>query len=86
MRGIPARSQMALLRGDAERCVRRAVALVAGAPLDDLDDEAFAEHRRVELEELAGLVAVIEDVGGAQPVGQIGIQPETRLDVVIIVG
>ena len=82
----PRGSHMTLLRGDAERRVCRAVALVSAAALDDLDDEAFAEHRRVELEELAVLVAVVEDVAGAQPVGQIRIQPEARLDVVIVVG
>ena len=80
------RAQVALLGGDAERGVRGAVAAVAAAALDDLEEEALAEVRAVELEILAVLVAVVEDVQRPQPVGEVGVEAEARLDVVVVVG
>ena len=58
---------------------------VAAAPLDDLEDEALAEGGGVELEKFAVLVAVVEDVAAAQAVGEVRLQAEARLDVVVVV-
>src|SRR5690606_32414272 len=55
----------ALLGGDAELGVLGAVAFVAAAALDDLEEEALAEIAAVELEIFAGLVPVVKDGGGA---------------------
>jgi hypothetical protein len=55
---------VAPLRGDPEGRVRGALAAVAAAALDDLEEEALAEVRDVELEVFAVLVSVIKDVRG----------------------
>ena len=64
------------MRGDAEWRIGPAIARIGAAPLDDLEDEALAEGRRVELEELAAVIAVVEDLRRAQPVGQFGLEPD----------
>src|SRR5690606_9911200 len=75
------------LRGDAELGVRGAVASIAAAPLDDLEEEAFAEGAAVELEIFSAIgVAVVKDVVLPQPVGEAGVEPEPRLQIVIVVG
>src|SRR3546814_8369069 len=74
----------ALLGGDAEGGIRRAVAVIAAA-LDDLEEKAVAVIRAVDLEILARGIAVVEDVLGAQPVDEVGFETEAGLDVVVIV-
>ena len=77
---------MALLSGDPERRIGRAVALVSATPLDDLEDKAFAPVGRIELEILAMLVAVVENVFGAKAIRQFRLQAEACLHIVVIVG
>src|SRR3546814_10243632 len=71
-----------LLRGDPERRVGAAIAPVAAPALHDLEEEALAEMGAVELEVLARLVAVVEDVLRAQPRRALGGEVETGLQVV----
>ena len=76
----------ALLGGDAELRVGGAIAAITAAPLDDLEEEALAVVRAVELEIFAAVgVAVVEDVLLTQPVGEVRVEAEAGLDVVIIV-
>src|SRR3546814_17342429 len=51
--------------------------------LHDLEEEALAEIGAVELEVLARLVAVVEDVLRAQPRRELGGEVETGLQVVV---
>src|SRR3546814_3493849 len=53
--------------------------------LHDLEEEALAEIGAVELEVLARLVAVVEDVLRAQPRRELGGEVETGLQVVVVV-
>ena len=55
------------------------------ATLEDLEEEAVLEAFRVGLQELAALVAIVEDVAGAQPVEALRGQVGARLEVVVVV-
>src|SRR3546814_15600062 len=61
------------------------MAPVAAPALHDLEEEALAEIGAVELEVLARLVAVVEDVLRAQPRRELGGEVETGLQVVVVV-
>jgi len=61
-------------RCDAEDGVRRAIAAIAAA-LDDLEEEAFAIGRAVELEIFAMLVAIVENIMCLQALGEIRVGP-----------
>src|SRR5690606_23829187 len=61
-----------------------AIAPVA-VTLDDLEEEAFCKCAAVELEILAMLVAVIEDICRLQPFRQGRIEAEAGLDIAVIV-
>ena len=65
----------ASLGGDAEGGVGRAIAAIAAAALDDFEEEAFAEGRAVELEILAVLVAIVENVVGAAAGSEVASDP-----------
>src|SRR3546814_14168915 len=73
------------LRGDAEGRIGAAIAAIAASALDDLEEEALAEGGAVELEVLAHLVAVVEHVFRAQPLGEVRGPAEPGLEVVVVV-
>jgi hypothetical protein len=62
---------MAFLGDDAELGVGGAIALVAAAAFDDLEEEAFAAGRTVELKILAVLVLVIGNARAFQVVEEV---------------
>ena len=74
----------ALLRGNTEWRVRRPVA-GSRSPLDDLEEEAFAVGPAVELEILAVLVAVIEDVQGCSRALRSGVEAEAGFEVIVVI-
>lgn len=78
------RANMAFLGSDPKNGIRSSISPVT-APLDDLEEETLAIIGTIELEILAVFIAVIENIGRFQPVGQIGIKPETRFDVIIVI-
>src|SRR4051795_576900 len=73
------------LRGHANRRVRRAVAVVAAAALDHLEREAAAHDRRVEMQQLAVRVAVVEDAELAHRLDERAIEVGSRGQVVVVV-
>lgn len=75
----------AALGGGAEGRVGGAVAGIVAAPLDDLEEQAFAEGAPVELEEFPAPVAVIHDAAGLQARQQVRVEAETGVEVVIVV-
>src|SRR5690606_27080445 len=83
--GHSRRPQEPSLRRDAKERVRRAVAGIAAPALDDLEEEPLAHRPAVQLKILALALAVIEQVRSPQPVGEIGIEAESRLEIVVIV-
>ena len=62
--------QVAFLGGDAEGGVRCAVAAITIHPLQDLEEQAAIVGQRVDLEEGAVVVLVIDDVELLHPVDQ----------------
>src|SRR5690606_14528655 len=76
--------EAALLRGDAEWGVDRAIAAI-GIALHDFEEEAFADIGGVKLEKRAVGIAVIEDIGGAQLLQQGGIKAQPGLQVIIVI-
>ena len=78
---------MAFLCGDPELRIGRAIAVVAAAPLHDLEEEALAIDRAVDLEILpARLVAVVQDVARLEPLQQAVVEPEAGIEIVVVVG
>src|SRR5690606_12711553 len=55
------------------------------AALDDLEDQPIAPSRRIKLEELALVVAVVKNVLRAQKVSKLWLEAKAGFDVVIIV-
>ena len=66
--------------------VRCAIAAIAAAPLDDLEEEALSEAGTVELEILALLIAIIKRVGVFQPFDEGRIQIEPGLEIIVVIG
>ena len=80
-----ASTALLVLGGEAHGRVERAVAVVAVTSLDDLEEDR-PDRGRVEVQELARLVAVVHDVQVLELVEQRGIDVVPRLDVVVVVG
>lgn len=55
------------------------------SPLDDLEEKAFAIAGGIELEILAVLVTVVEDVFHPKPIAEIRFQAEASLHIVLII-
>src|SRR5262245_41961045 len=73
---------IAALGCDAKHGVRGAVTGVAVSAFDNFEEEALAIVRTVELEELAALIAIVEDVAVAQPCEEWGIEREAGVEVI----
>src|SRR5699024_8099197 len=73
-----------VLGGQPHRRVRGAVAVIAGSPFDHLEEHR-TDRGRVEVQELSGLVPVVEDVVLAQGAQQLGIEGESGLEVLVVV-
>ena len=78
------RPQCSLLGGNAERRIGRPIAAIV-ATLDDLAEETFAVGLAVELEIVAALIAIEQDVSGSQPVGEFRFEPEASFEIVVVV-
>src|SRR5436190_18357211 len=69
---------------ETDRRVNRAKAAVP-APLHDLYEEKVLETRRIELEILAGLIAVVKNIVGFDGLQLLRRQIDARFEVVIVV-
>ena len=74
-----------VLRGDAEWGVGRTVAAIAAA-LHDFEEEAATDRGAIELEEVAVVTAVEEDVVGLQPGDKGVVEAEAGGKVGVVVG
>jgi hypothetical protein len=74
-----------MLRGNAERRIRRAVAVIAFAPFNDLEEKAIAVIRTEKLEVFSGVIAIIEDTGRPKPIAECRIEIEPGSVVVVVV-
>ena len=70
--------------GDAKDCVGCAVTTIPTS-FDDLEEQALAVGRTVELKIFSVLVAAIEDAVGLQACDEIGVETETSLKIVVVV-
>src|ERR1700730_9517113 len=67
-----------------DRRVHRAVPMVA-APLDNLEEKASLLGPRIDLEELAAAIAIVENISCAQPVNLRRVKIGPRLQIVVVV-
>src|SRR5665213_4560491 len=82
--GDTRRHERPLLCGDAKGGVGGAVAGIATLALDDLEEEALLDRLAVELEELSVLVAIVEDIVGAQILNDFAREIEAGDEVIIV--
>src|SRR4051794_5234332 len=73
------------LGGHAHGRVHGAVAVVAAAALDDLERQPPAEHRRVDVQQLAVRVAVVEDAELAHRRDELRVEVGPSGEVVVVV-
>jgi MFS family permease len=73
------------LGSEPDLCVDRSVAAIAATALDDLEEEASLKCPRIDVEELGGAFAIVENVLRAQAVDLRGIEIGPRLQIVVVV-
>jgi hypothetical protein len=66
------------LRGNAENCVRCAVARIAAGSLNNLQEKSFAKDRAIKLEILSVGIAVVKNIVRSQAIDHLCRQSEPR--------